>query len=49
MHKILLCNYMHQVRSASSIQHREGFYTTKKNIIVITDKNIQYSLLIKNQ
>jgi len=48
MHQILLCNYMHQVRSASNIQHREGFYA-KKNIIVITDENIQYSLLIKNQ
>jgi hypothetical protein len=46
MHKILSHNYMHQVQSASSIQHK-GSYA--KNILVIIDYNIQYSLLIKIQ
>jgi hypothetical protein len=37
---------MHQVQSALSIQHRD-LYATKNKIIVITNQNIQYSLLVK--
>ena len=43
----MLCNCMHQVQTALSIQHKD-LYATKNNIIVITNQNIQYSLLVKS-